>query len=271
MIKHDFHVHTSFSSDCSASMESMIERGIELGLDSICFTEHYDYDFPPNPENLDFLLDFEKYQKQCLLYKEKYQDRIEILQGIEIGIQEHLGKKLEDFYYLYGKDYDFILASCHVAANMDPYEAIYFDSYPGEKGMQLYFETLLHNMDVYHHYQSCAHLDYAYRYYPKPRPDFSYSKYADLLDEILKKIIQGGKALEINTSGLRSGLPFANPHKDILLRYRELGGNLITIGSDAHKPVDLGYHFLPIKDYLLCLGFQYYTIYRKQKAYHIKL
>lgn len=270
MIKYDYHLHTSFSSDSEAPMKDMIERAITLGLDGICFTEHYDYDFPANPENLDFLLDFVKYQNTLHLYKEEYQNKIEICHGIEVGVQPHIGTELQAFQKKYGDSYDFILASCHVVAGMDPYEPPYFETYAEKMGMQLYLETLHKNMKIYDGYQSLAHIDYAYRYYPAPRPEFSYNLYGDVLDEILRELISQGKALEVNTSGLRSGLPFPNPHLDILKRYREFGGELITIGSDAHKPLDLAHAFCNLGDYLDTAGFRYFTIYKQQKPYFIK-
>ena len=64
-----------------------------------------------------------------------------------------------------------------------------------------------------------------------------------MIDEILKQLIEKGKGLEVNAAGLKYGLPFAHPHPDVLRRYRELGGEIVTIGADAHKPEHIAYEF----------------------------
>lgn len=86
MIHSDFHLHTSHSSDSQASMESMILKAIDLGLTKICFTEHQDYGYPENKENFDFLVDLPSYKSELLSLKDKYNDRIKILFGAEIGL-----------------------------------------------------------------------------------------------------------------------------------------------------------------------------------------
>ncbi len=271
MITTDCHLHTSFSSDSDTPMEEMIKQAILKGLSVLCFTEHYDEDFPDNPEGLDFLLDFDGYYHRFLEYRDKYKDKIKLLHGIEVGVQSHLGDALHKFYQTYGSRYDFILASCHVVDQMDPYEPEFFQVHPGKEGMALYLETQLANLDVFPDFQSLAHMDYAYRYCPSPRPEFQYSDYGDILDATLQKLISKGKALEINTSGWRSGLMWPNPHIDILKRYRELGGQLLTIGSDAHKPVDLASHFEKLPDILKTLGFQYYAVFENQEPIMIPI
>ncbi len=271
MIKHDFHMHTSFSSDSDSDMRNMILMAISDGLEAICFTDHFDYDFPENPDGFDYLVDFPAYEKACATYKEEFQDKIKILCGLEVGVQPHLGPYLDQFYKDHGNEFDFILSSCHLVKRIDPYEPELFQKYSGEEVLTYYFETLLENIEVFPHYQSLAHLDYVYRYYPKPRPEFPYIKYREIIDEILKKNIAMNKALEVNTAGLRSGLPFPNPHLAILKRYHELGGEMITIGSDAHRPVHIAHDFRYISDYLNEAGFKYYTIFEKQQPKFIKL
>ena len=95
--------------------------------------------------------------------------------------------------------------------------------------------------------------------------------YSDLLDEILRKLIADGKALEINSAGLKYGIGFAHPKKEILLRYKSLGGELITIGSDAHKSEHLAYGFDSVAAFLKETGFDYYFIYRERKPEAVRL
>ncbi|HKL79573.1 MAG TPA: hypothetical protein VJ888_03970, partial [Mobilitalea sp.] len=88
---------------------------------------------------------------------------------------------------------------------------------------------------------------------------YSYLQYADILDEVLKTILSFGKGIEVNTAGFKYGLGHPHPKVELLKRYRELGGELITIGSDAHTPEHLCYDFDRISDLLLNLGFRYYA------------
>jgi histidinol-phosphatase (PHP family) len=116
-------------------------------------------------------------------------------------------------------------------------------------------------------YDSLGHIDYIVRYGNDKEQTYSYSKNADYIDEILKHLIANGKGLEVNAAGWKSGLSFAHPHQDVLKRYKELGGEIITIGSDAHKPEHVAYDFHKIKDYLEFCGFKYYTEFRQRKPH----
>jgi histidinol-phosphatase (PHP family) len=84
-------------------------------------------------------------------------------------------------------------------------------------------------------------------------------------------LIEHGKGLECNTGGLRYGLSQPNPSRRILKRYRELGGEIITIGSDAHTPDYLGYGFQECRRFLLRCGFRYYTVFHGRKPEFIPL
>ena len=100
-----------------------------------------------------------------------------------------------------------------------------------KKGLLRYLEVILQNVKVYHDYCVYGHLDYAVRYCPDKNYQFIYQDYADLIEEILKTIIEDGKGIEVNTGGYKYGLGYPNPHPDILKRYLELGGEILTIGS----------------------------------------
>lgn len=265
MIYTDTHLHTSFSSDSDTPMELMIKKGLELGMKTLCFTEHYDPCYPDTPDKLDFLLDFENYKKTLFSLKEKYASQIEILYGLELGVQPHLGRLLANFYEKYGKDFDFIINSCHIVNNMDPYYGTYFKELGATRGLMTYFETVLSNLKAFPHYQSVGHLDYVCRYLPESSQTFFYDHFSDILDEILIEIIERNRALEVNTAGLKYGLGWPNPDISILRRYRELGGELITIGSDAHKPEHMAWEFDKVPDILHRAGFRHYVVFKEKK------
>ena len=267
----DTHLHSFFSSDSEAPMKDMIRQGIRLGLSTLCFTEHFDPGFPVTESGLDFQLDFDAYYRTFLSLKKKYSSQIELLHGIELGVQKSEEADLLNFYSRIGGRYDFIINSCHLVDGVDPYEKVFFETHTPEEGIRRYFESILDNLNACPYFQTAGHLDYICRYIPDPRPEFHYEAYADILDLILQYLIDHGKGLEVNTAGLKHGLPWPNPHMEILKRYRALGGEIITIGSDAHRPADIAYAFDRLPEILTEAGFRYYALYRSQKPEFIPI
>ena len=114
MIRSDFHLHTCFSGDSKSSVESMIESAIKKGLKTICFTDHQDFDYCPKDDNtISFDLDVQRYFPTMAQYKEKYQDQIEILTGVEFGMKEGIENSVWQMVKQY--PFDFIIASSHEA------------------------------------------------------------------------------------------------------------------------------------------------------------
>lgn len=273
MIFADCHVHSDFSSDSTAPMEQMIEKGINEGLKWICFTDHMDYDYPPVGE-YSFLFDPEAYIRKINELKDRYKNKIEILTGIELGLQPHLSEKMTAL--LKSFSFDFVIGSSHIVDNMDPYYASYWENRSIKDGIYRYFESIIENCRAFHGFDVYGHIDYIIRYVPGQlkspvKTDYSYAEYADILDEVLKAIIASGKGLEVNSSGLKYGHAYPHPKPEILKRYKELGGELITIGSDAHKPEHICYSFSVIPDLLKGLGFKYYAVFIQGKPVYEKL
>lgn len=268
MIRADYHVHSQFSSDSSTPMEDMIEKAIGLGLERICFTDHMDYDFPVT-STYTFVFEPKDYFQKLSELKNRYEGKIKILQGIELGLQPHLGsryqKLLQDYHF------DFMIGSTHLVNQLDPYLSEYWEGRSKEEGVRLYFEEITKNLKNNPSFLINGHLDYMIRYAPDTNKDFSYENYAETIDTMLRAIIESGKGIEINTSGFKYGLNVPHPHPDILRRYKELGGELITIGSDAHKPEHLAYDFDRAEKLLLDLGFRYYAVFEEQKPVFLPL
>lgn len=256
-MKTDYHMHTSFSADSDTTPEKMIQAAIQKGLQTICITDHHDID------HVGFLLDFEAYIPALQELKEKYRDKIEVLTGMEFGMRPHLGGQLKQLTERY--PFDFVIGSLHSIDGKDPYHGEIFLEQTDEKVYRRAFELTLEDIRKCPDFDSLGHMDYVVRYGTNREKDYSYQKYADYLDEILKYLIQNGKALELNTAGWKYGLSFAHPHQDILKRYKELGGEMITIGSDGHCPEHVAYDFSKVKEYLEMCGFQYYTEFRQRK------
>lgn len=279
MIRADMHTHSEFSGDSKASAEGQVKAAIESGLSWYTFTDHLDL-YMPLCEQEDgsignaFILDIPAYTKEVARIRDKYKDKISVFTGIELGL---LDKAFPDYRRILNETpFDFVLGSIHTVADMDPYFPEYWKKYPGKKGVILYFETMLDCIESFSDFDSLAHLDYIIRYCQdeKENPvlrDYEYSVFGEIIDEVLKWVIKNDKALEVNTAGFKYGLDRPNPSPQVLKRYRELGGERITIGSDGHKKEHLFYDFDKTEELLISLGFKYYEVFKKRKPVSIRL
>lgn len=267
----DFHLHSSFSGDSDTPMEQMILRGIELGLTKMCFTEHNDFDYPVTEREADgfFEVNPDAYLYDFLKLREKYAGKIALLFGVELGLQPHLSKRNAAFAKEH--DYDFIIGSSHICHGKDPYYPAFYEGRSQEAAYREYFESILENLKVYSNFDVYGHLDYVVRYGPKKDEGYSYEKYRDIFDAILKKLIAEDKGIELNTKGLSKGLRDVNPCTAIIRRYRELGGEIITVGSDAHTPEQIAAHFEQAAAILTACGFRYYCTFENRTAAFHKL
>ena len=261
MIKADFHVHSDFSNDCHVSAERQIESAIKQGFKYICITDHCDMHLYFEKK---YVLDINSYVNKINNLKEKYKNQINVLFGIEIGLQPNLKEAISN--NISGYDFDFIIGSSHAVNNIDigynPGE--YFNGKSEKEAYREYFESILENVKTFNNYNVYGHLDYVVRYGPNKNKYFDFNDYKDIFEEILKIIIKNGKGIEVNTSGLRNNLGYPHPHKDILKMYKDLGGKIITIGSDAHLTEHVGYEFESILELLEEIGFKYYSVFEHQ-------
>lgn len=274
MIQADYHCHTSFSTDSKANPDDMISQAISLGLKCLCITDHMDYLYPSSTEG-EFTFDPKIYFEQMTNLKDTYKDKIDLLIGVELGLRNEpkIKHTVRDFYNHLLKEYnfDFVIGSTHVLENTDPYYNEYWVNRSSREGIEQYFTSIIDNTRYYNGFQVYGHLDYIIRYIPDEIKDYKYNDYKDLIDLALITILSHGKGIECNASGLKYGLNVPHPKPEILKRYKELGGEILTIGSDAHNPVHIAYDFNKVRDLLLSLGFRYYTIYKGQKPEYIKL
>ncbi|MBQ9766261.1 MAG: histidinol-phosphatase HisJ family protein [Lachnospiraceae bacterium] len=271
-MKHDYHIHTYFSGDSETHPEDTIKQAISLGLKTICFTDHHDIDYPeePNP----FTLDAERYFKELLPLKNKYSEQIDIRIGVELGIQPDISHKLNEFSNAY--PFDFIIGSTHVVEHTDPYYTeVWGDEVNHSRIIEAYLTETIESINNFNNFDVMGHLDYIIRYCPSKdkHPEILdlYTLYPELLDKILITLIENGKGIELNTGGLKNNLPNPNPHPRLLSRYRELGGEIITCGSDGHKPEHIAYSFNTVPELLQSCGFKYMTIFKNRKPEWIKL
>lgn len=269
MIKTDYHVHTTFSHDGISTMEEHIKNAIKLGLKEICFTEHYDiYDGLEN--NTLKTIDVGNYVENFHQYKEKYKNEINLKLGIEIGLQPDIKETICDMVKQY--PFDFIIGSSHITCKKDiAKDPSFFEGLTQKESYTKYFKEALENVKIYDEFDVYGHIDYIVRYGGYENKVIKYSDYKEILDEILTCIIEKGKGIEINTSGYRYGLNTPHPNIEILSRYKELGGKIITIGSDAHRIEDVCSDFDKVANLLKQIGYKSYTIFENRIPKFIEL
>ena len=264
MIAADCHLHSSYSGDSDTPMEDMILTGIRQGLSTLCFTEHNDFDYPEYPDLPKdyFLLDTDSYLCELTALKEKYAGKIRLLFGVELGLQPEALQA--NALYTGSHAFDFIIGSTHVCRRKDPYYPGFFDGVDKNAAMGEYFEAILENILEFSDFDVCGHLDYPLRYAPEQDRGYAYSFHRDILDELLRLLSEKGKGLELNTGGIKKGMGDFHPCMKALKRYRELGGEIITLGSDSHDAGNIAAHFDRAAEVLKSCGFRYYCVFEKR-------
>lgn len=267
MIKlYDCHMHTAFSGDCDYEARHMIAAAKAYGLNGVAITDHLDLDFPEG--ECDFNLDVGAYYPAVCQLSDVYStESFEIFKGIEMGMQESCVDRNKAIISKY--DFDYVIGSVHVVDGMDPYEDIFWENRDETAAVKRYYEKVLANIRLMDDFDALGHMDYIFRYARKLSRDDTYTGYEDVVDEILRTLIKKDKALELNTGALAKDLTNPNPGSIVLKRYRELGGKLLTIGADAHNPVNIGIGFDLVEEWLKESGFNSYFVYKNRKPVEV--
>ncbi len=262
---YDYHMHTYYSADSQTPMEDMIKKSIELNLKEICITDHVDYDIIGNPN---VFVDYQQYANEINNLKEIYKNEISIKKGIEMGLQRHLfeicSKEIKE------NDFDFVIASIHT---IDKHELFTGDFHKGKSQKEAYegyYKELFNMVNSFTDYSVLGHVDLIKRYgnYPAILSD---SLFSDYIEAILKKAIERGKGIEVNTSCFRYKMPDLTPSTYILEMYKNLGGEILTIGSDSHNPSQIAFKFHEVYERVKSLGFKYICTFDKMNPDFIKL
>ncbi len=281
-MKEDYHVHTEFSDDSVYPMEDVVNDAIAMELDELCFTDHVDYGIkndwddgteikyrsgiPGEPENEPIMnVNYPVYYETYKRLQKEYGDKISLKLGMEFGMQAHTIEKYEKLFARY--PFDFIILSVHQVEDKEFWTQDFQRGRTQKEYNERYYEELLYLVQNYHHYSVLGHMDLIVRY--DKEGIYPFEKLKPILTEILKIVIADGKGIEVNTSSHRYGLKDLTPSRDILRLYRELGGRIITIGSDSHKKEHLGAYIEETKQELKSLGYKEYCTFDKMKPiYH---
>ena len=261
----DYHMHSYYSGDSITPMKDMIEKSIELGLKEICFTDHVDYDVIGNPNNT---IDYGKYLNEINSLAQKYCDRISVKKGIEMGLQPHLFDRCSN--EIKECDFDFVIASIHTINRNELYTGDYHKGKTQHEAYEGYYKQLLNLVNNFSDYSVLGHVDLIKRYggFPSTLDD---SLFEDYLEAILKKVIHSGKGIELNTSSFRYKLSDLTPSKNILKMYKDLGGEIITVGSDSHNPSQIAVQFEYVHEVLRNMGYKYICRFNKMTPEFMKL
>ena len=258
----DYHVHSNFSDDCfKQTLPEACTTALRVGITEICFTEHVDMNYPVDKG--DFQLDYETYSKEIEKARSSF-PQLTILKGLEFGMQEGISEQMHS--YLNNHTFDFILGSIHAIDGLELFGGKFSAGKTEDEAYARYFETMLACVKNFEKINVLAHFNLLKRYIYVNSSEYEiYTKHFDVIDEIFNVIIEKGIGLEINTSGWRYGVNSTIPGLELLKRYKLKGGEIITFGSDAHRPEHLGYKFKEAYSLARESGFKYYAYYRKGK------
>lgn len=244
----DYHIHTHFSPDSKMLPEEAVEAAVARGITDMCFTEHMDLGH--HMDSFNHIPDFEGMKREINRLRELHPE-IKIGFGLEVGyIPDTVEQTIEA---MKKQSFDYVLLSTHCVDGLD----CYLPEARRERDKMTfygrYLETLYQSVSdgrLLDYYNCVGHIGYVAKCKHYKDNEMSYDMFPEMFDKILRTIIENGKGIEINTSGVnRAG--HVLPHPSIIQRYRELGGNIITIGSDAHTPQRVGEY---VENVIDCYG-----------------
>lgn len=267
---YDNHNHSQFSFDGGrTSVEKTVNSAIGKGLAGVCFTDHCDFFVPPMKakyeEYVPEVFDVEARNTEIDKVNAKCPRGFHVFKGIEIGVQKSERDKIAAHLEKYS--FDEIIASVHYLDDTDPFWGGYYEGKTWRYAYGHYLETLYDEMVwLGDRFDIMGHYDYVTRYAPYPECSILYKDFPDILDSMLRYLAENGKALEINTKtyqDFKGRTPVLD--KNILMRYRELGGEIISLGSDSHDADRVGFNFERTAALVSRCGFRYLAHFDKRK------
>lgn len=224
----DYHMHSRVSFDGHDTGSELAAAAKANGLTEICFTDHMDYVRHSETQNLIFSL--EDYSKE---YDALEVPGLKIRRGMEFGLYPDNPGQLTQV--LAQRKFDFVLGSVHFVDDIDVYYPEYWAGKTIFQAQRRYFETMLECVQAHSEFDVLAHMTYLHKSRCSPvTTPLPYADHREIIDEILRTLAAKGKGLELNTSGMDRCGGFL-PTPDYFRRFKELGGEIVTIGSDAHR------------------------------------
>ncbi len=261
----DFHIHSDSSHDGQASVSAICDAAAEAGLTHIAVTDHVE------------MVDFNRYgceaaaarsAMEVAAAQKQLPAGLRLFFGVELGCPLFDLPKTDALLNTY--DYDFVLASQHQLGADPDFYYLDFAQLDIGKTLDRYFEAVL-ALCEWGRFHALAHLTYPMRYISlELRPD-GYGRWQKVIDEILRVMARDGLALEVNTGGLRKPVRLTSPDLPLIRRFYELGGEYVTIGSDAHRLCELGSGLQEGLRLIREAGFDRITYFEKGRAVSVPL
>ena len=264
----DGHNHTKhFSVDAGQTIDELIAEAKSKGFTRIGITEHYELDYP-DYDGLNWMFDLKEYDRVFEEWRKKAGE-LELLKGIEFGYQTHVAEEIDKTAELI--DFDVVLMSIHLFRGEDFYVVRDCYKMPAKELHSEYISMLAESCERCNNYDVAAHYDYINRYTDKKSDFVTYDECPKEFDRLFEALISKEKALEINTKSIfkhkDGGFTRHLPDAAVLKRYSEMGGKLITLGSDSHFPGTFAVCFNEAVEYLKSLGFTESVYFKKHKPY----
>lgn len=261
----DYHIHSKYSPDSRADLSKIVQVAIQRNLSEIVITDHFE---PNDGENMAVFVGVDERMAEIKTLQAKYEGQILIREGVEFG-QPHLYPE-ETHQMIASRGFHYVIGSAHRVVDDLDVGALKYRYDNLDAICHEYLDGTL-QMAIDNRFDCVGHIDLVKRYAFRQGVSMSILPYKDLLEAIFKTLISNGKGIEINTSGLREPLNSLMPNGDIVKFYRELGGEIITIGSDAHDPKDVGKGLEEAVEMLKYVGFNYIAVYEERKPKFIRL
>ncbi len=267
MITYDSHTHSAYSFDCEDkyTIEDMCLAAVSKGITHLAITDHYDINaveegIYPSP-------DFYALKAQIKRAEDKYKSLLTLSFGVELGSAVQYPEKAIEFLNKY--NFETVVASVHYMRGHDDF--CFWDmkslDKAGFEDMWLKYLADIEDTVDFGRSDILAHLTYPLRYahLAKVRYDISFSD--RIIERILTKVIKNDMLLEVNASGFRQGMDTPLPDGHILTIYKECGGRLICVGSDAHSLENIGACFDKTRQYLKKYGFDKVCFAKNKEIY----
>lgn len=230
---YDYHMHSTLSFDGKGTAPEMAAAAKAKGLKEICFTDHFDCNSEKELPHSLFTP-----EQHMAVYDGLDVPGLTIKKGMEFGLTTWNQRYIEDFLSV--RPLDFIIGSIHFVKGIDPYDRRYWEERTMRQGFIDYLETSLKCVKLHDNFDVLGHINYVCKSPNSPTHEYLYYNDArECADEIMKVLVSKGRGMEINTSGKDRCGDFL-PNAAYLRRFKELGGEIVTVGSDAHTADRVG-------------------------------
>jgi len=264
MIPQDYHLHTEFSPDSETPMELMCLAARERGLPEIGFTEHYD--LHPREAARDYFRP-QPWWDEIRRCRDEFAGELRIRAGVEIG-EPHLFQA-EAQALLAAYPFDYALGSLHYVDGVTVFSREFFEPSVDEAYRRYFLE--LEQVTRCGGFDILAHFDVPARLGALLPGGYDSRRYEDVIRPVLRNCIERGIALDVNAAALRGRANVLTPGRDILRWYAELGGERVTLGSDAHHPAQVGAHLAEALAAIRDAGLRFLTFFEQRQPRLIPL